>query len=166
MPPIPQHEPSKKTKAVKKTRLTVADMPHLTDEATKVAVTGPMGDHGHHRSIQHEINHIAGMDGIEGSLDNLVSVVKRLTLDDHHVGVTLSQNQYGSPVKLSLCDSDGFDFTDRLVDAVERIADSIARLAGLARPRLESWHEQDMYEPRFKDIAVDGGAPGPKTAAK
>ena len=53
---------------------------------------------------------------------------------------------------------------DRLVTAVERIADSIAKLAGLSRPRLESWHEQDEYEPRYKDIAVDSGAPGPKNS--
>jgi hypothetical protein len=52
---------------------------------------------------------------------------------------------------------------DRLVTAFERIADSVAKLAGLTRPRLESWHEQDQYEPRSKNIAVDGGAPGPKT---
>jgi len=48
---------------------------------------------------------------------------------------------------------------------LERIADSVAKLAGLTRPRLESWHEQDAYEPRYKDAACDGGAPGPKQAA-
>jgi hypothetical protein len=50
----------------------------------------------------------------------------------------------------------------RWVTAIERIADAVAKLAGLSRPRLESWHEQDEYEPRHKDIAVEGGAPGPK----
>ena len=34
---------------------------------------------------------------------------------------------------------------DRFITAVERIADSLARLAGLSRPRLEAWHEQDEY---------------------
>ena len=51
----------------------------------------------------------------------------------------------------------------RLVAAFERIADSVAKLAGLNRPRLESWHEQCEYEPRYKDIACDGGAAGPET---
>lgn len=53
-----------------------------------------------------------------------------------------------------------------MVTAFERIADSVARLAGLPRPRLESWHEQDVYEPRYKDVSVDGGAPGPKASTR
>jgi len=164
MTTIPKHEPSKKTKGTKKTRLTLDDMPHVANNA-KVEVTGPMGDYGHHRSIQHDINHVAGMDGIEVSLDNLVSAVARLTHDDHTVGLTLCQNQYGSPVQLALTDTDGnVDVMDRLVTAMERIADSVAKLAGLNRPRLESWHEQDEYEPRYKSVACDGGALGPKSA--
>jgi hypothetical protein len=144
---IPKHESAPRKK---KTPQQPPQPP--TDGITKIAVTGPMSDHsGHHRSMQHDINHVAGMDGIEGSLDNLVSVVKRLTLDDHSVGVTVCQNQYGGPIKLAMSDGDGEDMMDRLVAAFERIADSVAKLAGLNRPRLESWHDQDSYEPRYKD---------------
>jgi hypothetical protein len=129
-----------------------------TDNVTKAVVTGPMSDFtGRHGSIQHDINHVAGMDGIEASLDNLVTAVYRLSHDDHTVGLALCQNRYGGPIKLTLSDGDGYDMTERLVEAVERIADSVAKLAGLTRPRLESWHGQDEYEPRYRE----GGAPGP-----
>src|ERR1035438_8250726 len=98
-------------------------------DRTKVIITGPMSDHNNHpRSIQHDINYVAGMDGIEGSLDNLVGAVARLTHDDHNVGVTVCQNQYGGPVNLALTDTDGNDTMDRLVTAFERIADSVAKL--------------------------------------
>ena len=70
-----------------------------------------------------------------------------------------------NPVKLTFADNIEDDAMDRLITAFERIADSIAKLAGLNRPRLESWHEQDEYEPRYKGVACDGGAPGPKTKA-
>jgi hypothetical protein len=131
-----------------------------------VVLTGPEPSYGGSmRSIQHDINHVAGMDGIEGSLDNLASAVARLTHDDHSVGVAVCQNRYGTPVQLALTDTDGNDMMDRLVAAFERIADSVAKLAGLNRPRLESWHEQDEYTPRYKDTACDGGSPGPKKDA-
>ena len=106
------------------------------------------------------------MDGIEGSLDNLVSAVARLTHDDHTVGLALCQHQYGAPIKLTLAENDNDDTMGRFVTALERIADSVAKLAGLTRPRLESWHEQEEYEPRYKDVACDGGGPGPKQALR
>jgi hypothetical protein len=134
------------------------------DQPIRVEVTGPNSPaHMPTPSMQHDINHVAGMAGIEESLDWLAKGINKLTSDDHTVGVIVGQNLYGAPVKLALSDSDGFDMMDRLVEAFERIADSVAKLAGLNRPRLESWHEQDAYEPRFKDVACDGGAPGPKT---
>ena len=157
MSKIPKQEPIKrKTKQ--------QQQQPSAESVTKIAITGAEGDYGVSRSIQHDINHVAGMDGIEASLDNLVGAVARLTHDDHTVGLTLCQNQYGNPVKLALSDGDGNDMMDRLVTALERIADSIAKLAGLSRPRLESWHEQCEYEPRHKDVACDGGAPGPESA--
>jgi hypothetical protein len=153
MPAIPKHERAPR-KTSKKPQPT-------TESTTKVEVNGPMGDYGHYRSMQHDINHVAGMDGIEGSLDNLVSVVARLTHDDHSVGVSIGQNQYSGPVQITLADNDNSDTMGRLVTAVERIADSVAKLAGLSRPRLEEWHHQDAYEPRYCD-APGGEAPGPK----
>jgi hypothetical protein len=113
--------------------------------------------------MQHDINYVKGLDGIEGSFDNLVSAVYRRTHDDHSVGVTVCQNQYGSPIKLTLASDDEEDTLPRLVTAMERIADSIAKLAGLSRPRLEEWHHQDDYEQRYHD-APGGEAPGPKVA--
>jgi hypothetical protein len=134
------------------------------ENVTKVVVTGPDFHHmSPSRSMQHAINHVAGLDGIEGSLDNLVSAVARLTHDDHSVGLSIGQNRYSGPVQITLADNDESDTMDRLVTAVERIADSVAKLAGLTRPRLESWHEQEEYEPRYKAVACDGGAPGPAT---
>ena len=124
-------------------------------------LTGPDTGYGT-PSVQHDINHFAGLADIQESLDWIAKGIGKLTHDDHTVGLALCQNLYGSPVRLALCDSDGSEMTDRVVDSLERIAASIARLAGLNRPRLESWHEQCEYEPRYKAVACDGGAPGPK----
>jgi hypothetical protein len=112
--------------------------------------------------MQHEINHVAGLDGVEQSLDWIAQGVSALTSDDTTVGVSIGQNRYSGPVQIALAANDSDDTMDRLVTALERIADAVAKLAGLSRPRLETWQEQGGYVPRFKDIAVDGGAPGPK----
>ena len=110
--------------------------------------------------MQHDINHVAGMAGIEQSLDWIARGVEKLTSDS--IRLCTSERTY--PVKITLAEDDTGDTMGQLVTAVERIADSLARLAGLNRPRLESWHEQEEYEPRYRSIACDGGAPGPKQA--
>jgi hypothetical protein len=120
--------------------------------------TVPTGIYPSTPSIQHDINHVAGLAGIEESLDVLGAAVRRLTGDD---GISLSTSYGALPVKITLADDDYSDTMGRLITAFERIADSIAKLAGLNRPRLECWHEQDQYEPRYRDCAADGGAPGP-----
>lgn len=110
---------------------------------------------------------------IEEALDGLASIISTYVTNerDGENGSGLYSTKHAYPVKvaidndtlkLTLADNDNDDTMDRLVTAFERIADSVAKLAGLTRPRLESWHEQDEYEPRYKDMAVDGGAPGPK----
>jgi hypothetical protein len=110
-------------------------------------------------SMQHDVNYVGGLDGIEQSLDWIAKGISRLTSDEHNLHLSTG---YGTdPVKITLCPDDYDDTMDRLVTAVERIADSLARLAGLSRPRLESWHEQEGYTPRYRKIACDGGAPGP-----
>jgi hypothetical protein len=131
-------------------------------ETQPLVVTGPTVPNGIYPStpgIQHDINHVQGLAGIEASLDGLASAVYRITSD---AGISLSTVHGADPVKITLADDDYSDTMGRLLTAFERIADSIAKLAGLNRPRLESWHEQDEYEPRYKDVACDGGAPGPK----
>ena len=131
-------------------------------EPVKVVLTGPESGYPPSPSLQHDINHVAGMEGVEESLDWIARGISRLTSDDFTVNLSLGQGGNTNPVKLTLADDDSGDTMDRLVLALERIADAVAKLAGLSRPRLESWHEQVEYEPRYKDIAVDGGAPGPK----
>lgn len=79
------------------------------------------------------------------------------------VKVALEQ---GEPIQFTLSENDYDDTLDRLVTAFERIADSVAKLAGLSRPRLEHWHEQEEYRPRYRDSACDGGAPGPKASTR
>jgi hypothetical protein len=111
--------------------------------------------------MQHDINYVSGLGGIEESLDWIARGLDKLTSDEHDISLSTG---YGTdPVKLTLAENDYDDTMDRVVTAIERIADSLARLAGLNRPRLESWHEQEDYTPRYKASACDGGAPGPAT---
>ncbi len=128
----------------------------------QVVVTGP--DTGYMKSpaLQHDINHVAGLGDVEESLDWIARSLCRLTDDDHAVSLSLGQGSNTSPVQITLADNDYTDTMDRLVTAFERIADSVAKLAGLSRPRLEHWHEQEEYVPRYRAEACDGGAPGPK----
>jgi hypothetical protein len=129
----------------------VKKQPQPAPQQTPLVLTGPPDpDAPWHqgRSIQHDINHVAGLGAVATHLDWIGDAVARLTSD---------------PVKITLADNDYGDTMDRLITAFERIADSVAKLAGLNRPRLESWHEQDEYAPRYKDVACDGGAPGPAT---
>jgi|SRR5579859_3959845 len=150
-------QPKQKSKSVRKQE----------DAPNRVVVTGPDTPcHLTSPAMQHDINHVAGMDGIESSLDWIARSLSRLTDDDNTVGVVLGQNQYAAPVKITFADNDEEDTVDRLVTALERIADSVAKLAGLSRPRLEQWHEQAEYTPRYKDTACDGGAPGPKASTE
>jgi hypothetical protein len=134
------------------------------DAPSRVVVTGPDVP-GYTSAMQHDINHVAGLGDLQDSLDWIARGLSRFTDDEHSVGVSLSTGYKTDPVKITLSGNDYDDTMDRFVTAVERIADSVAKLAGLNRPRLESWHEQEEYEPRYKDIACDGGAPGPKTDA-
>jgi len=153
MTTFPKHEVTKRTAKPKKEPVA---------EPVKVVLTGPATSHMPSPSMQHDINHVAGLSDVEESLDWIARSLSRLTDDDHAVGLSLAQGDNTYPVKITLADNIQDDTMDRLVTAFERIADSVAKLAGLSRPRLESWHEQDEYEPRYKDTACDGGAPGPK----
>jgi len=138
-----------------------------SESVTRVEVTGPnVPAYTPTASMQHDINHVEGLDDVARHLGGIGDAVARLINDDSYVGLAVCQNRYGGPIQITPTDEDGNSTMDRLVTAVERIADSVARLAGLTRPRLESWHEQDEYEPRYKDIAADGGAPGPRDAAQ
>jgi hypothetical protein len=137
--------------------------PPQPQQPNTVVLTGP--EHPPHLStpsIQHDINHVAGIAGIEESLDYIARQVGRLSNDENSVGLSLGQGEHTYPIKLTLAENDFDDTMDRLVTAFERIADSVAKLAGLNRPRLESWHDQDEYVPRYRDSACDGGVPGPK----
>jgi hypothetical protein len=143
---IPKHEPSKKTKGK---RLTLADVPHA--DPAFVDVTS-----------------------VADALDGLTNVISTYVTNEREGanGASLYTSPDGNPVKVALNDpvtitlaaNDYDDTMDRFVTALERIADSVAKLAGLGRPRLESWHEQEEYQPRYKAVACDGGAPGPKIA--
>jgi hypothetical protein len=133
------------------------------ENVSKVVVTGPDSGYSPSPSMQHDINHVDGLGDVATNLDWIGDAVARLTADGNHVGLAVCQNRYGGPIQITPTDEDGNGMMDRLVAAMERIADSVAKLAGLNRPRLESWHEQCEYEPRYKNIAVDDGAPGPKS---
>jgi len=134
---------------------------------TTVVVTGPDREPGDlsSASINHEINYVAGIDGIEASLDWIAKGLARLTNEDCTVNLGLAQGSNIYPIKLALAENDFDDTMGRVVTAFERIADSLARIDGLSRPRLEEWHEQDEYTPRYREAMGDRGAPGPKPEA-
>ena len=115
-------------------------------DPVKVVVSGP------------DSCYVSGLDGIEASLDWIAKGIGKLTSGEHSISLSTG---YDDPVRLTLGSNDYDDTMDRAVTAIERIADSLARLAGLNRPRLECWHEQDQYMPQYRDKACDGGAPGP-----
>jgi hypothetical protein len=139
--------------------------PQQPQQPNTVVLVGPESGYPPSPSLQHDINHVAGLDGVEASLDWIARSLSQLGNDEHCVNLSLGQGSNIYPIKLTLSDNDFDDIMDRLVTSLERIADSVAKLAGLTRPRLESWHEQDEYTPRYKDSACDGGAPGPKADA-
>src|SRR4051812_12053530 len=119
-------------------------------ETAHVVVTGP--DAPRYTStpaLQHEINHISGIGGIEQALDGIGESLGNL-------GLSIVQG----PIKLTLAENDEYD-AGRLFTALERIADSVALLAGLSRPRLEQWHDQETYVPRFREGVFADRAPGP-----
>lgn len=149
MSKIPRHEPAKrKTKE--------ATQPAPIDRAAEYAES----DYRHSGCVEE------ALDGLTSVLSTWVTQERDgengspLYTGPHNYPVKVALDT--DPVKITLAANDDEDTLDRLVTAFERIADAVAKLAGLSRPRLESWHEQVEYEPRYKDIAVDGGAPGPK----
>jgi hypothetical protein len=150
MPYLKHNSKTKQPKSAKK-----------PEDATRVVVTGPDTGHMPSPSLQHDINHVAGLADIEASLDWIAKGISRLTSDEQCIHLSVSTGYNTDPIKLTLAPNDYDDTLDRVVTAFERIADSLARLAGLSRPRLECWHEQEEYRPRYRDIACDGGAPGP-----
>src|SRR5689334_2511375 len=100
-------------------------------DATRVVVTGP-DILGCMPLPQHDINHVAGLADIEASLDWIAKGIGRLTSDEYCINLTTGYNT--DPIKLTLAPNDYDDTLDRIVTAFERIADSVARLAGLSRP--------------------------------
>lgn len=111
-------------------------------------------------SMQHDVNYVRGLDGIEESLDWIARGLEKLATGEPSLGLYTGDGCF--PVKVTLAENINDDTMDRFVTAVERIADSLGRIAGLNRPRLEMWHDQSTYTPRYKELDVDGGAPGPK----
>jgi hypothetical protein len=156
---VPKHEPAKK-----RTKKQPAQ-PQAATEPVKVILTGAETvNGGRSPSMRHRVN-VDGLNGVEESLDWIARSIGRLTDDESPLHLNVAQGSNTNPIQITLADDDYGNTMDRLVTAFERIADSVAKLAGLERPRLEAWHEQDEYEPRYKNIAGDGGAPGPKTKA-
>jgi hypothetical protein len=90
--------------------------------------------------MQHDINHVAGLADIQDSLDWIAKGIGRLTSDEFTL--SLGHTNHTNPVHITLApNDDGDDTLERLVTAFERVADSVAKLAGLSRPRLEPWHD-------------------------
>ena len=137
-----------------------------TPEQLQPALSEPNGGCGYGEGIRESRCVAEAIDGLASIVSTYVTQARNG--DNGH---SLYTDPTGSPVKvevegngpmkLTFADDDVEDAMSRFLSAFERIADSLAKLAGLSRPRLEHWYEQDEYEPRYKSSACDGGAPGP-----
>ena len=145
-----------KHEVVKAPRKGTTKQPQPQPPQQPVIVTGPGKEYPHSTpSIQHDINHVAGLAGIEESLDALTSAVSRITGADQAIGLTTGHGI--DPVKITLVDDiyeDGPLAT--LTQAVARIADSLAKIAGLNRPRLERWNESSKWGDHVEEWARTG----------
>ncbi len=115
MTAIPKHEPSKKTKGAKKTRLTLADMPPVADSAPFVDV-----------------------DGIVEAMFRIAHSLKSYNVNacDGNNMLQVFTGPEGSGYHPVLLAFQG-ETSDRIATALERIADALAKTAGLNLPSLE-----------------------------
>jgi hypothetical protein len=91
-------------------------------------VTGPpnpLAPFHAERSIQHDINHVAGLAGIEQSLDDMTSALYRITSDSHDFSLSTAHN--ADPVKITLADNDYSDTMDRLITAFRLLSVSLTQ---------------------------------------
>jgi hypothetical protein len=118
MLPIPKHEPNKKTKGAKKTRLTLADMPHVAEHAAPVITLD------------------VDMSGVEAELANLAHSVKSYLVNsyegEHKLKIFTGPEGSGyHPVLIALERSDSLDefieASNRIATAFERIADAMSK---------------------------------------
>ncbi len=103
--PIPKHEPSKKTKGTKKTRLTLSDMKGVADLAPFVDMT----------SVAEAI------DGLRSVISTYVTQARN---GDNGSGLYSSLEGY--PVKVRLVSSDDCDLFDGIVGTLEEQGDKQA----------------------------------------
>lgn len=127
---FPKHETGKAPRKGKK-------QPQASAPSQPVVLTGP-SETG--TSIQHDLNHVEGLSGIESSLDWIAKGIAAITSDDGAISLTSGRCV---PIKITLAANDEEDTLADLVHAFQRIADSLAKLAGLDRPPLEpEWSRQ------------------------
>ena len=105
--------------------------PQPPSAPVKVVLTGPDAP----GSLQHDINHVAGLAGIEQSLDWIARGLERITNDGTSISLCTARGTV--PLKIALAENDEDDALADLTHAFQRIADSLAKLAGLNRPPLE-----------------------------
>src|ERR1700675_2435497 len=112
--------------------------PQQPQQPNTVVLVGPDSGYPPSPSLQHDINHVAGLDGVEASLDWIAHGLGNLGNDEHTIHLSVGQGSNTNPIQLTLANNDYDATIDLLFTAFERIADSVAKLAGLNRPRLES----------------------------
>jgi hypothetical protein len=108
--PIPKHEPNNKAKRTKKTRLTLADMPHNAESAAFVDMTS-----------------------VAEAIDGFASIFSTWVSQERNGdnGASLYSAPSGYPVKIALDDSvtlflEG-DAVDSIADSLKRIADALTK---------------------------------------
>lgn len=126
---IPKHEATARRKK---------KQPQPAPAPQPLVVTGPPVEYGR-PSIQHDINHVEGLSGIEGALNELAAVVSRYVnraASDDHNSLAVFTGPEGSGFHPVLLAFQG-ETTDRIATALERIADALSKTAGLNLPSLE-----------------------------
>ena len=82
-------------------------------QSMKVGVSGPdVPGHAPNPSLQHDINHVAGLGDIEESLDWIARGIGKLTSDEHTITLNLSTGYRTDPIRVTLEPNDYDDTLD------------------------------------------------------
>src|ERR1700691_1788336 len=106
---VPKHEATKKREK----------KPAQPQQPNAVVVTGPDSGYRPSPSMQHDINHVAGLADVEESSAWIARAFSQLTSEERTMGLSLGQQSHTDPAKVTLADKEHDDTTGALVTALD-----------------------------------------------